>query len=95
MNSFLSRYQPAGVLNILGGISAAFLIHAEIYGIPAACFTLVVDSHYITAENLQGFTPIIHDLLGLKTINMADIHRHTKFKEVLKEANTRGNNIFN
>ena len=34
--SFLPRYKPAGVLNLLGGLQAGLLIHAELNGIPAA-----------------------------------------------------------
>jgi hypothetical protein len=33
---FVEKLQPAGVLNLIGGFSAACLIYAEMNGIPAA-----------------------------------------------------------
>eukprot|EP00347_Sterkiella_histriomuscorum_P009862 403339590 len=95
--SFTSKIQPAGVLNLIGGLNAAILIHAELNGIPAAEFVSVVDSHYVTSETLQAFTPIVQEVLGFNeaSANMNEIHRLAGFKEVLKEVNNRNNNIFN
>lgn len=83
------------MLNIIGGFSAAVLVHSELNGIPAAEFVSIVDSHYVTSETLQAFTPVVHEVLGLDKINMADVHRLPNFKEALKEANNRDNNIYN
>ncbi len=33
---FTEKVQPSGVLNLIGGFTAALLIHAEMNGIPAA-----------------------------------------------------------
>lgn len=70
LSGFTKRFQPAGVLNLIGGFQAAILIYAELNGIPAAVFTAIVDSHYVSTETLQSFTPIIHDLLDLHDIKM-------------------------
>jgi hypothetical protein len=64
LTNFLSKYQPAGVLNIFSGLGAGLLIHAEMNGVPALCLTGIVDSHYVTAETLQGYAPIINGLLS-------------------------------
>jgi hypothetical protein len=49
---FLKKYQPSGVLNLMGGYLAAVLIYAELNGIPGAIITSVLDSHYVTVETL-------------------------------------------
>lgn len=36
LNTYTQKIQPAGVLNLIGGFSAAVLIHCELNGIPAA-----------------------------------------------------------
>lgn len=59
LSKFTEKVQPAGVLNLIGGLNAAVLIHAELNGIPAAQFVTVVDSHYVTSETLQAFTPVV------------------------------------
>jgi hypothetical protein len=71
------------------------LIYAELNGVSAVSLTGVVDSHYVTSETLQIFTPVINDLLEMKSINMADIQKFPAFKDTLKEENSRGHNIFN
>ncbi len=63
LSSFLAKHQPAGVLNLIGGLSAAILIYAEQNGISAAHCVTVVDSHYVTSEILQGFAPIVNEAL--------------------------------
>lgn len=94
--NFLPRYKPAGVLNLIGGLQAGILIHAEINGLPAAEFVIVLDSHYVTSETLQGFSPIVNEVLELNNkVKLDQIHKFPAFKDVLKEANNRGNNIFN
>ncbi len=62
-NTFLSKHKPAGVLNILGGFEAALLVHAELYGISAAAIHAIVDSHYVSAETLQAFAPVLIEVL--------------------------------
>ncbi len=50
--TFLSHFLPSGPLNIVGGFGGAMLVEAEMKGIPAALFTAIVDSHYVTSETL-------------------------------------------
>jgi hypothetical protein len=95
LGNFVKKYQPAGVLNIVGGFEASVMVYAEMNGIPAALLVSIVDSHYVTTEILQSFTPIVHDLLEVKDVKMDKIASYPNFKTVLKEANTRDNNIFN
>ena len=95
LSAFLNKHQPAGVLNFLGGFTAALLIFAEINGVSAACINSIIDAHYISAETLQAFAPIVNDVLQIPDANLDQISRYPAFKAVLKEANTRGNNIFN
>ena len=71
------------------------MVEAELRGIPAAIFTSIVDSHYVTAETLQQYAPIVNYLLELKSIDLKKVHNFKSFKKVLKEENNRGHNIFN
>jgi len=64
LSTFLARHKPAGVLNLMGGFSAALLVNAEINGLSAAAIHAIVDSHYITAETLTAFGPFVRDVLG-------------------------------
>ena len=93
--AFLSKHQPAGVLNILGGFAAALLVHAELSGQSAVAIHAIVDSHYVTAETLQAFSTVVTDLLQISGSGVDQVARLPAFKKVLKEANTRSNNIFN
>jgi hypothetical protein len=52
LDLFLKKHQPAGVLNFLGGFTAALLVHAEMNGLSAACIHAIVDSHYVSSETL-------------------------------------------
>jgi len=52
LKGFIGHLQPAGVLNLVGGLDAAILIYAELNGIPAAQFVTIIDSHYVTSETL-------------------------------------------
>ena len=79
----------------MGGFGASILVHCEMEGIPAACLTIIVDSHYVTSETLQAFAPIFNELLDLKSISFEDMTKYKTFKEVLKEENSRDHNIFN
>ncbi len=74
LGTFLQKYKPAGVLNLIGGFNAAVLIHAELNGIPAAVVTAIVDSHYVSTETLQAFAPVVHELLDLQDVNLDKIH---------------------
>ena len=65
------------------------------YGLSAAHFVAVVDSHYVTSETLQAFSPIVDQVLGLSNVKMSEIHKAPGFKEVLKEVNNRSHNIYN
>lgn len=58
--AFTEKLQPSGVLNLIGGFTAAILIFAEMNGIAAAEFVLVVDSHYVTSDTLQAYAPVVH-----------------------------------
>ena len=62
-STFLSKHKPAGVLNILGGFEAALLVHAELNGLSAAAIHAIVDSHYVSAETLQAFAPVLTEVL--------------------------------
>jgi hypothetical protein len=92
LRAFIAKHKPAGVLNLMGGFSAALLIHAEINGMSAAAIHAIVDSHFVTAETLSAFSGLFKEVLDLP---FEAVHRLPKFKEVLKEANQRGHNIFN
>ena len=81
-------------LNVAGGISAAFLIHAEMYGAAALHLKLIVDQHFITTETLQSFAPLINGFLGVK-FNFDEIYKSPNFKPVLKELNNKKHGIFN
>jgi len=95
LKSFLDKHQPAGVLNILGGFAAALLVNAEINGLSAAAIHSIVDSHYVTAETLQSFASVVTEVLQIGNSNIEQVSRLSAFKTVLKEANTRSNNIYN
>lgn len=95
LSAFLRKHQPAGVLNLLGGLSAALLIHAEVNGLSAACINAIVDSHYVTAETLQAFAPVLHEVLEIRDSKIDQVSRLPSFKAVLKDVNNRNNNIFN
>ena len=95
LTPFLNKHQPAGVLNFLGGFTAALLMFAEINGLSAACINAIIDAHYISAETLQAFAPVVNEVLKIADAKIDQISRYPSFKSVLKEANTRNNNIFN
>ena len=63
LTGFLKKHKAAGVLNILGGFAAALLVHAELFGHSAVAVHSIVDSHYVTAETLQSFAPVVTELL--------------------------------
>ena len=94
LNGFLQAYQPAGVLNIQSGVGAGFIIRQEFAGKSAANLTAIISDHYVTGETLQGFEPVVNKLLGLG-VDMSNMMKFKKFKEVLKEANSRDHNIYN
>lgn len=73
LSTFCKKHLPAGVLNLLGGFTASLLVHAELYGLSAAAFSVVVDSHYVSAETLQGFAPIVYEVLNLRDVQMENI----------------------
>jgi len=83
------------VLNIVGGFGGALLVESEIRGFSAINLTAIVDSHYVTSETMQGYGDVLTQLLDIKNIDLGQIHTFKKFKEVLKEENNRGNNIYN
>jgi len=93
--NFLGKHKPAGVLNIMGGFEAALLVHAEMFGISAAAIHAIVDSHYVSAETLQAFAPVLTEVLQVTDSNIEQVGRLSSFKTVLKEANNRSNNIYN
>jgi hypothetical protein len=64
-------------------------------GLPAVFLNAVVDSHYVTSETLQAFEPVFSELLNISTIDFSRIVSFNKFKEVLKEENSRDHNIYN
>lgn len=64
-------------------------------GWAAVCLTTILDAHYVTSETLQAYAPVFNELLQIPTIDFSDMMKFKKFKEVLKEANSRDNNIYN
>jgi hypothetical protein len=70
-------------------------VEAEIKGIPAALFTAIVDSHYVTSETLQAYSHVINQLLEITDVDFEKIARFPQFKAVLLEENARNHNIFN
>ena len=95
MAPFLKKHSPAGVLSILGGFSAALLVHAELYGLSAVAVHSVVDSHYVSSETLESFGPVVTEVLQIADSKIEQISRLPSFKSVLREANNRNHNIFN
>ena len=97
LNRFMSlrqEIQPAGVLNIIAGFSAAVMIHAEFNGIPALIITAIIDSHFVTPETLKAFKVVASELLDMKTFKFDEIANLPGFKAALKEVNQRENSIF-
>ena len=76
-------------------MGAGFLIEAELRGYSAACITSIIDSHYVSAETLQSYAPVLNQVLDISNLNLGDIMRFKAFKVVLKEENSRSHNIFN
>ena len=64
-------------------------------GLSAACLTTVNDSHYVASDTLQGYAPILREVLGVQNVNMDEIWKFKSFKSVLKEVNSRDHNIYN
>ena len=50
-------------------------MNAEMYGCAAITFKAIVEQHLITTESLQAYTPIVHNLLGLKDTKMDQIFK--------------------
>jgi hypothetical protein len=74
------------------GFQAEMLVECEIRGIPAAEIVAIVDSHYVTAEIIEAFNPVMEEVAGVRVEN---VHKMKAFRDVLKEVNARDNNIFN
>ena len=53
------------------GLTAALLMEQEMNGKAGVSFKCIVDQHFITSESLQGFAPIVNQLLGLKNVDMS------------------------
>ncbi len=91
-----SRVTLDNQFNWTGGLTAAFMIEAEMRGVSAVSFKAIVDQHFITTETLQAYTPVVSDLLpGLGTSKLDEIYKYKQFKPVLKEMNQKSNGIFN
>ena len=73
LNTYLGKIQPSAVMNIKGGIGGALLMEAEMRGVSGAVITAITDSHYVTAEILQAFGPVVTDVLKVGGINFGDI----------------------
>jgi hypothetical protein len=82
------------VLNIKGGFGGAMLVYGEMKGIPTACFSEIVDSHYITPETLQAFSSVFIEVLEVSNVDFSKLHTFRDYKTVLKEENSRGHNIY-
>jgi len=64
-------------------------------GIPGYIATLITDSHYVSSESMSAFEPVLAQI-GIQSTacDVKKIDKRPRFKELLKEANQRGNAIF-
>jgi len=88
-----AQITPDNQFNATGGLTAAFLMEAEMSGKSAITFKAIFDEHYITLETLRSFKPIFNDLIGLK-VDFSNIQNMKEFKPVLKDLNAKKNGIF-
>ena len=96
-DAFLSAHPEIEVANqfsMTGGLTAQFMMEAEMRGTPAIGLKVITNEHRVTSEGLQGFEPIVKDLLGMKDAKMDEIYRYPQFKPVLKELNAISNGIY-
>ena len=80
--------------NFTGGLSAAFLQEAEMYGLGAIAIKSIDTEHRVTVEGMQAFTPVVTSLLGLPANKMDDIFEAAAFKPVLREMNAKSHGIY-
>ena len=84
--------KPSFFMAAATGFGAGCLTHCEMYGLPCFYVTLITDSHSVTTESMQAYSPILTHL-GLPA-DTDEIFMKPSFRPILKEANTRGNAIF-
>lgn len=95
MHQFLtSKAKPSAPLNPLRGFLAQLVMEGEYSGKPASCLVLITDQHDVSSETIQGFQPVLRDLLGL-SVDLDNLWQFPKFKSVLKELNNKGHLIYN
>jgi len=84
--------EPSFFMAAATGFGAGCLTHCEMYGLSCIYVTLITDSHSVTTESMQAYTPVLtHLSLPADT---DEIFMKPSFRPILKEANTRGNAIF-
>ena len=84
---------PAHFIAPATGLGAGMLVHGEMSGVQGYIATLITGSHYVSSESMAAFEPVL-ETTGVKSGDVAAVDRKPKFKEILKEANARGNAIF-
>ena len=86
---------PAHFTMMAGGLGARLLNHCEMYGISGFAITAITESHYVSAESMQAYK-VVFERLGLNSgvFDCSKISEKSKFRELLKETNSRANTIF-
>ena len=95
LNTYLTTKvgKPAHFIAPSGGLGAGAIVHAEMNGIPAYIATLITESHYVSSESMSAYAPVLAQV-GVPGTDVAKIDQKPRFRELLKEANQRGNAIF-
>lgn len=83
---------PAHFMAATGGLGAACLVECEMTGKAGYQITMITDSHYVSTESMVPFEPIM-TRLGLQS-DFSQIQQKSGFRDILREANQRGNTIF-
>ena len=84
---------PAHFIAPASGLGAGLLVHGEMSGVQGYIATLITDSHYVSSESMSAYEPVLASA-GLKSGDVTSVDTKPKFRELLKEANSRSNAIF-
>ena len=71
-------------MHVATGIGAAFIMHAEMFGVPAWKVTAITDSHSVSTESMQSYGII---MAQLRLDALDKISSKAQFKPLLREAN--------
>ena len=85
-------YESAHFMAPTGGLAAALIVLAEMSGLSAFKLTALTNSHYLSAEMMEGAYRQAFKQLGLG--DLQGLQGYADFRECLKEANQRSNSIF-